>query len=303
MKSIQPSAANSMGQPGPTLLTVAQAASVLQTTQKMVRHWLATGALEMAPTPSGRGRAITTRSVQALLTKTQAATHKPTRRATRPQLPAAGLGKETQQAADPPLLFTVLGSCQPLIEVLSDIHDFRMSRGRRYDLASILTLACVAMLCGCRTHANMALWGRYYGGNILSALGFNRARMPCSLTLDIIFNGLNGAELEARLARWANSIVENLPFHAADTNHKTARFEPGAKSAAMPDAVPGLQVLAPLGRYLGLPQRRAILSYGRNELAAINAIIGGLVLEGQVLAVKLPARVSHKFHLESGADA
>lgn len=288
------------GRPGPTLtlLTVAQAARALSTTQKMVRHWLASGDLEMAPTPSGHGRAITTRSVQTLLARAQTSVPKSLRRETRSKLLDAELDKSEDQATDPHILFAVLGSCQPLIEALSDIHDFRMSRGRRYDLASILTLACVAMLCGCRTHANIALWGRYYGSDMLHALGFNKARIPCSLTLCMIFNRLNHADFEGRLLRWANSVRATSPLPTETTAYEIARLEASrpamvtAKLDTIQDEVPGLQVLAPLGKHLGLPQRRAILSYHQNELTAINAIIGGLVLEGRVLAVQLPARVS-----------
>ena len=36
--------------------------------------------------------------------------------------------------------------CQPLIEILSKIPDFRKEKGKRHPLSAILALACVAMM-------------------------------------------------------------------------------------------------------------------------------------------------------------
>jgi hypothetical protein len=43
--------------------------------------------------------------------------------------------------------------CQPLIEILSKIPDFRKEKGKRHPLPSVLALACVAMMCGAKEPA------------------------------------------------------------------------------------------------------------------------------------------------------
>jgi hypothetical protein len=74
----------------------------------------------------------------------------------------------------------------PLIEVFSDIADFRKSRGKRHPLSALLALSCCAMLCGSRSYSAIAEWGRHYGTDIAHALGFTH-NTPCASTLHTIF--------------------------------------------------------------------------------------------------------------------
>ena len=85
-----------------------------------------------------------------------------------------------------------------LIEVFSDIPDFRQSRGKRHPLSAILGLACCAMLCGYRSYSAIAEWGRNYGSAIAHALGFTH-NTPWASTLHTIFGRLDCEVFEATL--------------------------------------------------------------------------------------------------------
>src|SRR5262252_851477 len=99
---------------------------------------------------------------------------------------------------------------RPLIEVFSDIADFRKSRGKRHPLSAILALACCAMLCGYRSYSAIAEWGRNYGTDIARALGFTH-NTPCASTLHTILRCIDREAFEAKVGAWAESVVATAP--------------------------------------------------------------------------------------------
>ena len=71
-----------------------------------------------------------------------------------------------------------------LLEALAGVPDPRAQRGRRYSVATVLTFAVCAMLCGARSLYAIAQWGRDSGSaEVRSALGINRTSTPSVATL------------------------------------------------------------------------------------------------------------------------
>ena len=75
---------------------------------------------------------------------------------------------------------SMLAQCRPLRDVLAEIPDFRQARGRRHPLSAILSLACVAVLCGYRSYSAVAQWARIYPEELVRALGFTHPTPPCA---------------------------------------------------------------------------------------------------------------------------
>ena len=88
---------------------------------------------------------------------------------------------------------------RPLVEVLSEVPDFRNSQGRRHPLGAVLALAFAATLCGYKSYGAMAQWGKNYGSELAAALGFKDGKTPSVGTLHAIFSNLDKRTLEAKL--------------------------------------------------------------------------------------------------------
>ena len=131
-----------------------------------------------------------------------------------------------------------------LLEVLRHVPDPRSRFGRSYTLASLLTLAAVAMLCGCRSLYAIAQWGRDYN-HLAPLLGFTRPakdgdgyRTPCISELHTVFAALDVATFEAALTRWIVARgVADLDQRVVALDGKTLRGSQGHQ-------LPGVHLLA-----------------------------------------------------------
>src|SRR6185437_651156 len=121
-----------------------------------------------------------------------------------------------------------------LYEAFATIPDHRSRFGRSYTLASLLTLAAVAMLCGCRSLYAIAQWGRDYN-HLAPLLGFTRParrrggyRTPCVSELHTVFAALDVAAFEAALTRWVRAHgVDDLAERTVAIDGKTLRGSQG----------------------------------------------------------------------------
>lgn len=131
-----------------------------------------------------------------------------------------------------------------LYETFATVPDPRSRFGRSYTLASLLTLAATAMLCGCRSLYAIAQWGRDYN-RLAPLLGFTRAakdgegyRTPCVSELHTVFAALDVAAFEAALTRWVLAQgVGDLDERVVAIDGKTLRGSQGHR-------LPGVHLLA-----------------------------------------------------------
>lgn len=131
-----------------------------------------------------------------------------------------------------------------LFEVFSQIPDPRHRRGTVYPLASVLTMIATAMLCGCRSLAAIAQWGRIYN-HLAPQLGFTRKaqaeqfyRTPCISELHTLLAAMPAGVFEAALTRWILAQgVADLERRVVAIDGKTLRGSQGHQ-------LPGVHLLA-----------------------------------------------------------
>ena len=61
------------------------------------------------------------------------------------------------------------------------------------------------MMCGYRSYAAIAEWGRTYHTDLAKALGFTHTKTPCASTLHYVFKDLDATALEKQTHTLDNS--------------------------------------------------------------------------------------------------
>lgn len=130
-----------------------------------------------------------------------------------------------------------------LYEVFAQIPDPRARRGMVYPLPAILTLLATAMLCGCRSLAAVAQWGRDYN-HLAPQLGFSRQaadgtyRTPCTSELHTLLAALTAPVFEAALTRWI------LAQGVADLDRRIVAIDGKTLRGSQGHQLPGVHLLA-----------------------------------------------------------
>jgi predicted transposase YbfD/YdcC len=169
----------------------------------------------------------------------------------------------------------------PVIELFGALPDFRQASGTRYTRAAILALACAALLCGYRRYGAIAEWGRNYGRELVTALGFANGQTPCASTRHWIFRHLDGAQFESKLSQWAEQVLASPPPTpeqaegiAIDGKTRRGRQKSGA---------PGAHLLSAFSHWLGLTLAQQAVADKSNELFRIEDVLETLVLTGRIV--------------------
>ena len=183
--------------------------------------------------------------------------------------------------------------CKSLIEILSEIPDFRKAKGKRHKLSAILSLSCVAIMCGARSYSAIADWGRNYDRRFIEALGFIHKKTPCVATFHIIFRNIDIKLLEAKLGEWAEGVLsqqeaiadeaiadEAIADEAIAVDGKTLRgsLKQGANIT---------HLLSAVSHKLGLTLAQCSVDMKdgdkTNEIGVMSELLQNLVLEDRII--------------------
>lgn len=90
---------------------------------------------------------------------------------------------------------------QTLYQAFQAVPDRRTRKGRRFELATILTIALAAMLSGANDLMAIYRWGRRLSPKALQAIGASpkRRKAPCHATYFYVFQTISVADLKAAL--------------------------------------------------------------------------------------------------------
>ncbi len=192
--------------------------------------------------------------------------------------------------------------CRPLIDVVAEIPDPRQARGKRYPLTAVLTLACVAMLCGYRSYGAIAEWGHNYGTALVEALGFAGTRTPCAATLHLLFRALDPVALEEALGCWAEGILAATPGPEGAIEGLTCDGK--ALRGSRKQGAPGAHLLSVVSQRLGMTVAQESVDDKTNEIPVLPEVLRGIVREGRVVTVDalLTQRAVAATVIEGGGD-
>jgi hypothetical protein len=176
-----------------------------------------------------------------------------------------------------------------LVEVLSEVPDFRKSQGRRHPLGAVLALACAATWCGYKSYGAMAEWGKNYASDLAQALGFQDGKTPSVGTLFTIFSNRDKRTLEAKLAAWAKGVLQQLP-NRPDRNSRATSAAAIALDGKTLRGSSGqgacdVHLLFAVSHGLGLTLFQEAVSDKTNEIGAVQTVLKALVLEGRIVTM------------------
>jgi len=168
-----------------------------------------------------------------------------------------------------------------LYHTLAQIPDHRQSRGQSYSLASLLTLAATAMLCGAKSLYAIAQWGRDYN-HLAPLLGFTRPRpggghrTPCVSELHTVFAKLDVTRFEAALTAWVRAAgFEDLDERIVHLDGKRLRGTQGHQ-------LPGVHLLAVYSSELQAVVTQLAVTDTNEHKTALEALkilpLGGLIV-------------------------
>ena len=178
--------------------------------------------------------------------------------------------------------------CKSLVEILSEIPDFRKAKGKRHKLSAILSLACVAIMCGARSYTAISDWGRNYNRRFIEALGFIHKKTPCVATFHIIFRKIDIQLLEAKLGEWAEGVLNQQEAIADDVIADEAIAVDGKTlRGSLKQGANITHLLSAVSHKLGLTLAQCSVEMNdgdkTNEIGVMPELLQNLVLEGRII--------------------
>lgn len=167
-----------------------------------------------------------------------------------------------------------------LREIFAQMPDYRQST-TQYPVEGLLTLMCLAMLCGCNHVKEIARWAQDKRWELPERLGFKRERMPSLGTLQRLNRHLDEQVFAQLVAAWGE---QTLAAYGQDKGIGVA-IDGKKLRGSRTDELPAVYLLSALSHHLKQVLGQVVVEPGTNEIGQIDDLLIDLVLEGRIVTV------------------
>ena len=184
-----------------------------------------------------------------------------------------------------------------LLDVLRKITDPRKARGIRHPIASVLTLATLAVLSGMRSYESIAEWAADLPKDLLKRLRFWCWRAPSEPTFRRILQSVNAEEIDTKIGEW---LVRQGALRGQDIciDGKTLR---GSRDGDQP----AVHLLSAITHGTGVVFAQKQVSEKSNEITAAQPLLDAFDLKGATVtadALHTQRNFANYLVEEKGAD-
>ena len=132
----------------------------------------------------------------------------------------------------------------------------------------------------------MADWGKNYGAELATALGFKTGRTPSVGTLFTVFSKVDKASLHRVLFAWNEQILASLGSQTGSQTELRATSVDGKalRGSAKQQALDP-HILSAVRHGLGLTRGQEAVSTKENEIPAMKRLLDHLIIKGEVLTM------------------
>jgi predicted transposase YbfD/YdcC len=163
-----------------------------------------------------------------------------------------------------------------LYEALQTVSDRRKARGKRYSVATVLTLSVLAKLGGEDTPEGMAEWVKLRTVQLRTSLGLKRESLPHAVTYRrVLGHAIDIQELERAVGAFFACTQSPDEHLAMDGKTMRGTIEPGQTS--------GVHLLAVYAVGAGVVLNEVNVALKENEITAAPKVLAEVDIQGKVI--------------------
>jgi predicted transposase YbfD/YdcC len=180
-----------------------------------------------------------------------------------------------------------------LYEALKGIPDKRRGAGKRYPLAVVLSLLCLAKMAGQTTLKGATEWVRHRAATLAVSFGLKRTAMPCQMTYKRILNAVDAQVLDKLLSafftRWeaqqrCGNEPSRLQTEERHREHTHIAIDGKAVRATSQEAEPVHQLSA-YDVQTGVVLFQVNIQEKQNEISALKPLLTPSFIKGRIFTL------------------